>query len=179
MTAIAVSTPHLRWADVVRENYDRVLGHAMALTGNRHDAADLAQDVFLRVIRLWQSPAAISVESVLKRMTITMFADRVRRTHAAPEVALEIEGTEPVTPAVDELLLADEFSGDVAHALATMPEDMRITMLLRDVEGYTYEEISSSLGIKLGTVRSRIHRGRALVRQALVRRASAAKAARA
>ena len=63
------------------------------------------------------------------------------------------------------------FDADIESALAQLPPDFRAAVVLCDVEGLSYEEISEALGLKLGTVRSRIHRGRAQLRAALAHRA--------
>jgi RNA polymerase sigma-70 factor (ECF subfamily) len=63
------------------------------------------------------------------------------------------------------------FDADVESALAELPPDFRAAVVLCDVEGLSYEEIADVLGVKMGTVRSRIHRGRALLRKALAHRA--------
>ena len=63
------------------------------------------------------------------------------------------------------------FDVDVCNALSALAPEFRAAVVLCDIEGYSYEEVASTLGIKLGTVRSRIHRGRALLRKALAHRA--------
>ncbi|WP_369008887.1 sigma factor-like helix-turn-helix DNA-binding protein, partial [Raoultella terrigena] len=70
------------------------------------------------------------------------------------------------------------FDDDVERALATLPPDFRAAVVLCDVEGLSYEEIAGILDAKLGTVRSRIHRGRAMLRTALAHRAPGAGRAR-
>jgi len=71
-----------------------------------------------------------------------------------------------------ELAVADQtFDDDIEIALATLPPDFRAAVVLCDVEGLSYEEIAEILDAKLGTVRSRIHRGRAMLRRALAHRA--------
>ena len=66
------------------------------------------------------------------------------------------------------------FDDDIEAALASLPADFRAAVVLCDVEGLSYEEIADVLGVKLGTVRSRIHRGRALMRRELAHRAPSA-----
>jgi RNA polymerase sigma-70 factor (ECF subfamily) len=66
------------------------------------------------------------------------------------------------------------FDEDVESALAELPPDFRAAVVLCDIEGLTYEEIADVLGLKLGTVRSRIHRGRTMLRKALAHRAPVA-----
>jgi RNA polymerase sigma-70 factor (ECF subfamily) len=75
------------------------------------------------------------------------------------------------SPSPDAAYADQRFDDDVERALATLPPDFRAAVVLCDVEGLSYEEIAEILGAKLGTVRSRIHRGRALLRRALAHRA--------
>ena len=74
-------------------------------------------------------------------------------------------------PSPDAAYADQRFDDDVEHALQALPPDFRAAVVLCDVEGLSYEEIAEILGAKLGTVRSRIHRGRALLRKALAHRA--------
>ena len=77
------------------------------------------------------------------------------------------------SPAPDMHYVDRHFEDDVERDLATLPPDFRAAVVLCDVEGLSYEEIAEILGAKLGTVRSRIHRGRAQLRTALAHRAPA------
>ena len=77
-------------------------------------------------------------------------------------------------PTPDLAYVDRTFDGDIEVALATLPPDFRAAVVLCDVEGLTYEEIAEILGTKLGTVRSRIHRGRGMLRTALAHRAPGA-----
>ncbi len=77
-----------------------------------------------------------------------------------------------ITP--DAAVLDGIFDDDVEIALAALPPDFRAAVVLCDVEGLSYDEIADVLGLKLGTVRSRIHRGRAMLRKALAHRAPGA-----
>src|SRR5918996_792459 len=76
-----------------------------------------------------------------------------------------------LSPSPDTAYADQRFDDDVERALATLPPDFRAAVVLCDVEGLSYEEIAEILGAKLGTVRSRIHRGRAMLRRALAHRA--------
>ena len=163
------------WDEVVRDHSARVYRLAYRLTGNQHDAEDLTQDVFVRVFRSLSSYTPGTFEGWLHRITTNLFLDQVRRKarirfDALPDDAERVPGNDP-SPAevIDDRL----FDADVQAALDALPADFRAAVVLCDIEGLTYEEIAAALGIKLGTVRSRIHRGRALLRAALSERASA------
>jgi RNA polymerase sigma factor (sigma-70 family) len=162
------------WDDVV-EHRSRVYRLAYRLTGNPQDAEDLTQDVFIRVFRSLSSYRPGSFEGWLHRITTNLFLDGVRR-HARQRTApwLDEDAVERVAdaePDPGQLLDAAYLDADVQAALDDLPADFRAAVLLCDVEGLTYEEVGDVLGIKLGTVRSRIHRGRRQMREALAHRA--------
>jgi RNA polymerase sigma factor (sigma-70 family) len=161
------------WEDIVRAHSARVYRLAYRLTGNPHDAEDLTQEVFVRVFRSLSSYTPGTFEGWLHRITTNLFLDGARRKQRirfeglADEMAHRLPGSEP-TPAeaFDDTHLDD----DVQAALKALPPEYRAAVVLCDIEGFSYEEIAATLGVKLGTVRSRIHRGRAQLRSALQHR---------
>jgi RNA polymerase sigma factor (sigma-70 family) len=161
------------WEDIVRAHSTRVYRLAYRLTGNPHDAEDLTQEVFVRVFRSLSSYTPGTFEGWLHRITTNLFLDSARRKQRirfeglADEMAHRLAGSEP-TPAqaFDDSHLDD----DVQAALKALPPEYRAAVVLCDIEGFSYEEIAATLGVKLGTVRSRIHRGRAQLRSALEHR---------
>jgi RNA polymerase sigma-70 factor, ECF subfamily len=161
------------WDAVVREHSARVYRLAYRLTGNTHDAEDLTQEVFVRVFRSLQNYTPGTFEGWLHRITTNLFLDMARRKQRIrfeglpEEAAGRLTGDEP-TPA--QAFDARHFDSDVQQALAALAPEYRAAVVLCDIEGLSYEEIADSLGIKLGTVRSRIHRGRAQLRAALEHR---------
>ncbi|WP_308222357.1 RNA polymerase sigma factor SigE [Frankia sp. AgB32] len=161
------------WEDVVREHGNRVYRLAYRLTGNAHDAEDLTQDVFVRVFRSLADYTPGTFEGWLHRITTNLFLDRVRRQQkirfdALPEDTERLAGRE----ASPEAVYAEaHLDADVEAALAALPPDFRAAVVLCDIEQLSYEEIAQTLGVKLGTVRSRISRGRAMLRAALADRA--------
>jgi RNA polymerase sigma factor (sigma-70 family) len=161
------------WDEVVREHGARVYRLAYRLTGNQQDAEDLTQDVFIRVFKSLDGYTPGTFEGWLHRITTNLFLDRMRRAsrirfEGLPEDAERLPGRDP-SPEV--AVLSDMFDPDVERALAALPPDFRAAVVLCDVEQLSYEEIAATLGIKLGTVRSRISRGRAMLRAALAERA--------
>ncbi len=150
------------WDEVVRTHSPRVYRLALRLSGNQHDAEDLTQEVFIRVFRSLADYTPGTFEGWLYRITTNLFLDTVRRRkrirfEALPDETDRIPGTER-TPehAYDE----NHLDPDIQAALDALPPDFRAAVVLCDIEGLSYEEISATLGVKLGTVRSRIHRGR-------------------
>jgi RNA polymerase sigma factor (sigma-70 family) len=157
------------WEDVAR-NYGRFLYTlAYRLTGNDADAQDLVQDVLLRVRRGLESYRPGSMEGWLSRITTNAFLDDVRRRRRRPVDLLpeEPDRVTPPSPPADAALAAEVLPDDVQAALRRLPHDYRSAVVLSDVVGLTYQEISEALDVPVGTVRSRLHRGRALLRAAL------------
>jgi RNA polymerase sigma factor (sigma-70 family) len=162
------------WDEVVEQHSDRVFRLAYRLTGNRHDAEDLTQEVFVRVFRSLDSYTPGTFEGWLHRITTNLFLDGARRKQRIRFDALSDERAarlESASPAPDAAYADQTFDDDIESALATLPPDFRAAVVLCDVEGLTYEEIAEIMDAKLGTVRSRIHRGRAMLRRALAHRA--------
>jgi RNA polymerase sigma factor (sigma-70 family) len=161
------------WEEIVREHGPRVYRLAYRLTGNRHDAEDLTQDVFVRVFRSLHRFQPGTFEGWLHRITTNLFLDSARRKQKIRFDGLG-EGSADRLPSAwptpsEELADAD-LDHDVAAALAALPPEFRAAVVLCDIEGLSYEEIASVLDVKIGTVRSRIHRGRAQLRTALAHR---------
>ena len=165
------------WDEIVARHSDRVYRLAYRLTGNRPDAEDLTQEVFVRVFRSLHTYTPGTFEGWLHRITTNLFLDQARRKQrirfdALPEDAdnrLPSAAVGPETASMDQ-----QFDADVEAALAVLPADFRAAVVLCDVEGLSYEEIADVLGVKMGTVRSRIHRGRAMLRKELAHRAPTA-----
>ena len=161
------------WEEVVRDHSARVYRLAYRLTGNPHDAEDLTQEVFVRVFRSLAGYRPGTFEGWLHRITTNLFLDHTRRRQRirfewlGEETAARLHGSEPSpSQAFDDRHL----DSDIQEALADLPPEYRAAVILCDIEGLTYEEIADVLGVKLGTVRSRIHRGRAQLRTALEHR---------
>jgi RNA polymerase sigma factor (sigma-70 family) len=162
------------WDEVVREHSGRVYRLAYRLTGNVHDAEDLTQDVFVRVFRSLSSYTPGTFEGWLHRITTNLFLDGVRRKQRIRFDALGDDAADRVSgrePSPDHVVTDRMLDGDIQAALDELAPDFRAAVVLCDIEGLSYEEIAATLDVKLGTVRSRIHRGRAQLRAALEHRA--------
>jgi RNA polymerase sigma factor (sigma-70 family) len=142
---------------------------AYRLTANDADAQDLVQEVLLRVRRGLDTYRPGSMEGWLSRIATNAFLDDVRRRRRHPLEALPADPDRVVHPAgpADEAMAAEQLPADVHAAVRAIPPDFRTAVVLCDVVGLSYHEISETLDVPLGTVRSRIHRGRALLRKAL------------
>ena len=164
------------WEQVVTEHSARVYRLAYRLTGNRYDAEDLTQEVFVRVFRSLSSYTPGTFEGWLHRITTNLFLDQVRRKQRIRFDALadnagdRLAGADPGPERAFEHANLDV---DIQQALGRLSPDFRAAVVLCDIEGLSYEEIAATLDIKLGTVRSRIHRARAQLRQTLAHRGPA------
>ncbi len=157
------------WDELVREHADRVYRLAYRLSGNQHDAEDLTQETFIRVFRSVQNYQPGTFEGWLHRITTNLFLDMVRRRgrirmEALPEDYDRVPADDP-NP--EQIYHDSRLGPDLQAALDSLPPEFRAAVVLCDVEGLSYEEIGATLGVKLGTVRSRIHRGRQALRDYL------------
>lgn len=166
------------WEQIVRDHSARVYRLAYRLTGNQHDAEDLTQETFVRVFRSLNTYTPGTFEGWLHRITTNLFLDQARRKQ---RVRMDAMGDDSDRFAsVDQLAHPERayehgnLDHDVQRALDELPPEYRAAVVLCDIEGLSYEEIAVTLGIKLGTVRSRIHRARARLRESLGHRAPAA-----
>ena len=156
------------WEEVARSHVRFIYTVAYRLTGNHDQAQDLVQEVLLRVRRGLASYRPGSMEAWLSRITTNAFLDEVRRRkrrplEVVPELPERLTGTdqEPL-----DVLDASRLPEHIQEALRSLPVEFRSAVVLCDVVGLNYQEIAASLDIPVGTVRSRIHRGRSQLRAA-------------
>ncbi|MGW2115206.1 RNA polymerase sigma factor SigE [Streptomyces zhihengii] len=167
------------WEEIVSMHSARVYRLAYRLTGNQHDAEDLTQEVFVRVFRSLSTYTPGTFEGWLHRITTNLFLDMVRRKQRIRFDALGDDAAERLPsrePSPQQVFNDTHFDADVQQALDTLAPEFRAAVVLCDIEGLSYEEIAATLGVKLGTVRSRIHRGRSHLRKALQHRSPQARA---
>jgi RNA polymerase sigma-70 factor (ECF subfamily) len=158
------------FTDLVRRHQHRVYSVCLRMLGDADTAADVAQDTFLTVLRKlegFRGDAAFT--TWLHRVAVNACYDELRRTRRRPMLHVVADGDpehETGQPAPDH---ADEVAGtrDVATALASIPEEFRVTLVLADVQDMAYEQISKVLDVPVGTVKSRVHRGRLALAAAL------------
>jgi RNA polymerase sigma factor (sigma-70 family) len=157
------------WEDVARNHGRFLYTVAYRLTGNSDDAQDLVQEVLLKVRKGLETYKPGSLEGWLSRITTNTFLDETRRRRRRPVDLLpeDPDRVLPAGPAADVALAAEALPDDLQQALARLPEEYRVAVVLCDVVGLSYQEIGEALDVPVGTVRSRIHRGRSLLRKAL------------
>jgi RNA polymerase sigma-70 factor (ECF subfamily) len=166
------STEVPTWEDVARNHGSFLYAVAYRLTGNVDDARDLVQESLLRVRRGLATYEPGSLEGWLARIVTNVFLDDMRRKKRRPVQALP-ENPDLVVPpaaAADDAADAAGLSDEIQAAIAALPEDYRVAVVLCDVADQSYEDIARALDVPVGTVRSRLHRGRKLLRAELTAR---------
>ena len=163
----AVEVPTFEY--VTRSHGRFIYTVAYRLTGNHDEAQDLVQEVLLRVRRGLASYRPGSMEAWLSRITTNAFLDEVRRKKrrpldVVPDLPERVTGVdqEPL-----DVLDTSRLPDHIQEALKSLPIEFRSAVVLCDVVGLNYQEIAESLDVPVGTVRSRIHRGRAQLRAML------------
>jgi RNA polymerase sigma-70 factor (ECF subfamily) len=170
------------WEEVAAEHGRFVYSLAFRLTGSAADAEDLAQDVLLRVRTALARYRPGSLEGWLLRITTNLFYDRMRHRARHPTEPLDCLddpigiALPPGSPSPEDTALHGELRSVVQEALRALPYQFKVAVLLCDLYQMSYEEIASTMGWRLGTVRSRIHRGRAMLRERLAPYIEAAEA---
>ena len=160
------------WDTLVREHADGVYRLAYRLSGNRVDAEDLTQETFVRVFHALPNFRPGTFEGWLHRITTNLFLDMVRRRRRISLFALpEDDRLAAPSPGPDLAYLERHLDADIQQALDGLPVAFRAAVVLHDLDQLPYQEIALILGIKVATVRTRIHRGRLLLRATLAHRA--------
>jgi RNA polymerase sigma-70 factor (ECF subfamily) len=159
---------------------DALFGTALRLTRNRQDAEDLLQETYLRAYAHYDGyREGTNLKAWLFRILKNGFINGYRQRKAGPrEVDLVERGgasfetvLEDVIPSAatpEDELLDRTLDGDVARAIGVLPEDFRIVVELVDLQDFSYREVADILEIPLGTVMSRLYRGRRLLEEALL-----------
>lgn len=157
------------WDELVREHADRVYRLAYRLSGDAQDAEDLTQETFIRVFRSLSNYQPGTFEGWLHRITTNLFLDMVRRRSRIRMEALpeDYDRVPADGPGPEQVFHDARLDPDLQSALDSLAPEFRAAVVLCDIEGLSYEEIGATLGVKLGTVRSRIHRGRQALREYL------------
>jgi RNA polymerase sigma-70 factor, ECF subfamily len=159
------------FASLVRRHERRVYNLSLRMTGSEEDARDATQDAFLSALRKLSSfRGEAAFTTWMHRVTVNACYDVLRKKRREPMLDRggedgERSGPEP-TPAPD-IADASDLSIDVQRALLEVPEDFRVVMILHDVRDLPQDEIAAILEIAVGTVKSRLHRGRVALAKAM------------
>ena len=173
--------PKREFDGLVVKYHKQAYNIAYRLTGNHADAEDLTQEAFVRAFRFFDNYRRdLPFENWLYRIISNLFVDDLRRKPKARIHSLDA----PVSTDAggegnaffeipdnrenpERVVLHEELDEQIQKALSQLPPDFRTTVILADIEGMSYEEISTAMHCSLGTVRSRLHRGRKLLRTKL------------
>jgi RNA polymerase sigma-70 factor, ECF subfamily len=151
---------------------DPLFSGALHLTRNRHDAEDLVQETMLRAYARFDTfQDGTNVKAWLYRILQNTWIDQCRKKSRRPTEVLAWDW--PSNGSTDVAALESVPDVAVKAALMALPEESRIAVYYADVEGFSYKEIAAILGVPVGTVTSRLHRGRQRLRAALMVQAHA------
>ena len=155
------------WEEIARDHGRFLYTVAYRLAGNDDDAQDLVQESLIRVRRGLERYEPGSLQGWLARIVTNVFLDEMRRRKRRPTDALPDDpgSVLPSTPAADQVFTG--LSAEIQRALEELPEEFRVPVVLCDVSDLSYEQIAATTGVPIGTVRSRLHRGRRMLRAAL------------
>jgi RNA polymerase sigma-70 factor (ECF subfamily) len=156
---------------------DILYNFALRTTGNSDDAQDLLQETLLKAYRFWDKyEKGTNIRAWLFRIMKNSYINRYRKEMREPGM-VDYEDVENFydsirddstdTNDLQKKLYSNMLSDEVTKALQSLPEDFRTVVILCDIEGLTYEEIAEFLNCPIGTVRSRLHRGRKMLQEKL------------
>lgn len=163
---------------LVHRYHKQAYNIAYRMTGNHADAEDLTQEAFIRAFRFFgQYKRELPFDSWLYKIMSNVFVDTLRRRPKAlirsldaPVTTEDGEATIEIpddAPGPEDVLLSEQMDHRIQGALNSLPEDFRLAVIYADVEGLSYEEIADAMRCSIGTVRSRLHRGRKILRERL------------
>lgn len=168
------------FARLLQGHRDKLYRVALRMSGHQQDAEDLLQDALLEAYRSFKSfRQGTHFDKWLYRIMTNTFIDRQRKKKRVGRTS-SLDDTDPTNGRISEipdssgdpsqLIENTVFAEALQHALASLPADFRMVLILSDVEEHSYEEISAMMGTPVGTVRSRLHRARSIVRDYLTSR---------
>ena len=180
-TGAEANSDHDEFEKLVGRTQRQAYNMAYRMTGNRDDAEDLTQEAYLRAYRSFSTyNRQLPFESWFFRILSNLFIDLIRRRPKIKSISLDQPLSDEGGDEHKLLQLADEQANPersllnqvmderLQKALAALPEPFRVAVLLCDVEGKSYQEIGEIMHSSVGTVRSRIHRGRTMLRKEML-----------
>lgn len=173
---LAVSVPNPRHKEFEQQalpHMDVLYNYALRLTANADDASDLLQETFLKAYRFWDkfeqgTNLRAWLFRIMKNTYINLYRKEVKEPDKVDYAEIESYYNNIRDESTDDNDLQQKIFGqllddDISKALELLPEEFRTVVILCDIEGLAYEEIAEFLQIPVGTVRSRLHRGRKLL----------------
>jgi len=177
--ALAIAELKSRFERDALQYTSQLYAAALRYTKNAHDAQDLVQDTYAKAFTSFhQYQDGTNLKAWLYRILSTTFINTYRKGQRQPQIATaELEDwqiaaasshTSDQGKSAEDEVLENLPDGDIKRALAAIPEEFRMAVYFADVEGYSYKEIAEILDVPAGTVMSRLHRGRKLLRESLM-----------
>lgn len=152
---------------VMRTHEDRVFSVCLRILGDREQALDATQDTFLTVFRkAGQFQGRSALGTWIYRIAVNTCYDHLRRARRRPTEHLP-EHVDPSDPSAEEAMESAALRPELEIALALIPDDFRHAVILSDLEGLSLPEAAEILGVPVGTVKSRVFRGRRLLAKQL------------
>lgn len=163
--------------ELVRRHHGPAYNVAYRIAGNKADAEDLLQETFVRAFRFFKNYRRdLPFESWLYKIMSNLWIDTLRRRpKTGPHISLDqtLGDTDQTLdlpdegPTPEDRLIEVTLDSRIQDALSALKKEFRIAVVLADLEGMSYEEIADVMGCSIGTVRSRIHRGRQALKKRL------------
>jgi RNA polymerase sigma-70 factor (ECF subfamily) len=152
--------------------FPSVFGTALRLTRSREEAEDLAQEAIVRAYDAYERFDGSNFKAWMLRIVTNLYINKYRQRQRGPQLgSLDEEGVaEPISAEAevpDRVLFDNTLGAEIEQALASVPVDFRTAVILSDIEGLSYQEIADATNVPVGTVRSRLARGRSMMRKAL------------
>jgi RNA polymerase sigma-70 factor (ECF subfamily) len=162
-----ISGDRAAFDSIMRVQEDRVFSVCLRILGNRDNALDATQETFLTVFRkASQFKGDSALGTWIYRIAVNTCYDQIRRSARRPTESLP-DHLEPADASAEDAIDAAGLRPEIERALTTLPPEFRAAVVLSDLEGMSLPEVAEALGIPVGTVKSRVFRGRRLLAERL------------
>ena len=170
-------TKHKEFEEEAIQHMDILYNYALRMTSNTDDAHDLVQETYMKAYRFWDKyEKGTNIRAWLFRIMKNSYINRYRKESKEPETVdyndiqnfyhtIRYQSSDPND--LQEKIFGGLLDDDIARAVESLPEEFRTVVILCDIEGLSYEEIAAFVDCPIGTVRSRLHRGRKMLRAKL------------
>jgi RNA polymerase sigma-70 factor (ECF subfamily) len=181
MMNLASAKHRSKFDRLMKENYRKAYAFAYRMSGSREEAEDITQEAFVKAYRAFDRyDTSRPFERWLFRIIANLFVDRLRSRPKRAVLSLDtpvegVDGDSLYSDIPDErsdparIVVESVMDERILAALNSLPEPFRETVVLTDIEGVGYEEAAEMLGCAVGTIRSRLHRARVMMRNQLLR----------
>ena len=167
LLARVVSGDHEAFSQIMKNHEDRVFSVCLRIMGNREQALDATQDTFLTAFRkAEQFKGNSALGTWIYRIAVNTCYDQLRRQNRRRTDPIP-EHLDPIDYSAEEEVDSAALRPEIAQALAAIPPDFRAAVVLSDIEGIGLPEVAVILGVPVGTVKSRVFRGRRLLAEEL------------